>query len=847
MMKGFKQKLIKKTGSSTNTTTSATSSNGTSGNTSTSGNKSTKQASASSNGKKPSTMVLNNPTLKRSSSKSSGRDDTSSGAKSSRHSEQSEKNLSSQSTPKAASKQNEQHTVNLQNTPSEADISMSDGTPVQQRQKNSSASIAIPNINNSLHNFNSEASMDGVVPGGVNISKNALSQPTHNGVLSSELSSASATTPPPQIVHHSSSPTGYAQQHSNINVAFPQSSYPPIGVILDSNLKSPHRNLTMSSIKSNNSNIAVEQELVKLPTFEDVIRGTYKNRRKTRMHSNPNSTLGDNDQGYVNQDLDESDDDLLQNDMGMDPIRNKNIDTIIDKKPIIIKLFIDKLEQCKIIYDFSNPIADLNGKDSKTNTLQELIEFVVNYRMTYPEDIYFHVVDMFKVNLFRSIPPSLNPQGEVFDPDEDEPINELAWPHMSLIYEFFLRFIEGPDFNHTSAKPYVNQTFILKLLQLFDSEDVRERDSLKTTLHRIYGKFLSLRAFIRKNMANILLQMIYETERFNGVAELLEILGSIINGFALPLKDEHKIFLIRVLIPLHKVRCLSLYHPQLAYCIVQFLEKEPLMTEEVIMGLLRYWPKINSTKEIMFLNEIEDIFEIMENSEFTKIQIPLCVQLTKCIQSSHFQIAERVLTFWNNEYFLNLIIENCDVVLPVLFPALYELTCQLELDSNKEPESGQGDDSMDIDEEGGSPIEIGREYDKRIEVMENINGLLIKDQDPFMLVEQAIHSGSWNKAIHAMAFKALKIFLETNYQIYEQCQRMYLEHCKKNFMVLKKEEQDEYKNGQSKYMVGSAFYHKKSKVLNGIQASIELRNKMRHDNWEKLNEIIKRRDIQGDQ
>lgn len=40
----------------------------------------------------------------------------------------------------------------------------------------------------------------------------------------------------------------------------------------------------------------------------------------------------------------------------------------------------------------------------------------------------------------------------------------------------------------------------------------------------------------------------YETEHFNGVGELLEILGSIINGFALPLKVEHKQFLVKVLL-----------------------------------------------------------------------------------------------------------------------------------------------------------------------------------------------------------------------------------------------------------------------------------------------------------
>lgn len=128
-----------------------------------------------------------------------------------------------------------------------------------------------------------------------------------------------------------------------------------------------------------------------------------------------------------------------------------------------------------------------------------------------------------------------------------------------------------------------------QLLELFDSEDPRERDFLKTTLHRIYGKFLNLRSYIRRSINNVFFQFTYETERFNGIAELLEILGSIINGFALPLKEEHKLFLTRVLIPLHKVKSLSMYHPQLAYCIVQFLEKDAALTEEVRD------PSLNST------------------------------------------------------------------------------------------------------------------------------------------------------------------------------------------------------------------------------------------------------------
>jgi hypothetical protein len=46
---------------------------------------------------------------------------------------------------------------------------------------------------------------------------------------------------------------------------------------------------------------------------------------------------------------------------------------------------------------------------------------------------------------------------------------------------------------------------------------------------------------VRKAINNVFYRFIFETEHHNGIAELLEILGSIINGFALPLKEEHKV------------------------------------------------------------------------------------------------------------------------------------------------------------------------------------------------------------------------------------------------------------------------------------------------------------------
>ena len=73
----------------------------------------------------------------------------------------------------------------------------------------------------------------------------------------------------------------------------------------------------------------------------------------------------------------------------------------------------------------------------------------------------------------------------------------------------------------------------------------------------------------------------------------------------------------------------------------------------------------------MFLNEMEEILDIMEPSEFVKIQTPLFQQIARCVASPHFQVAERALYYWNNEYIVNLISENANVILPIIFASLY--------------------------------------------------------------------------------------------------------------------------------------------------------------------------------
>merc|ERR1711870_37700 len=157
----------------------------------------------------------------------------------------------------------------------------------------------------------------------------------------------------------------------------------------------------------------------------------------------------------------------------------------------------------------------------------------------------------------------------------------------------------------------------------------------------------------------------------NGVGELLEILGSIINGFALPLKDEHKDFLIKALIPLHKVKSLASFYQQLSYCMAQYVEKDPRLAYDIITAMLRYWPVSITSKQVLFLNELEETLELTQPSEFHRVQLALFRRVALCITCPHFQVAERTLFLWNNDNIVNMINQNRQQLFPILIGALY--------------------------------------------------------------------------------------------------------------------------------------------------------------------------------
>lgn len=334
------------------------------------------------------------------------------------------------------------------------------------------------------------------------------------------------------------------------------------------------------------------------------------------------------------------------------------------------KVLLQKLAVCERKYDFSNPRAQFAEKELKRRYLVDIVDYVSNTKGVFTEAVYGPFFQMISCNLFRALPIGSG-NDEYDDPEDDEPYLEPGWPHMQVVYELLRKFVVSSDTDPRRVRAHIDRRFILSLVELFNSEDPREREYLKTILHRIYGKIMPLRPFVRKAIMNVFYLYVYETQKHNGIAELLEILGSVINGFAVPLKDEHKVLLRRFLVPLHTPRGLPSYHVQLSFCVTQFVEKEPELATDVVRGIVGHWPLTHSRKEVMLLNELEELLELAQPDDYDPVIDILFKRIASCVESPHFQVAERALFFWNNEYVVSLIQYYRAKIIPMVYGALH--------------------------------------------------------------------------------------------------------------------------------------------------------------------------------
>ena len=58
------------------------------------------------------------------------------------------------------------------------------------------------------------------------------------------------------------------------------------------------------------------------------------------------------------------------------------------------ELFIRKLRQCSVGFDFMDPVADLKGKEIKRATLNEIVDYITAGRGVLTEAVYPEIIRM---------------------------------------------------------------------------------------------------------------------------------------------------------------------------------------------------------------------------------------------------------------------------------------------------------------------------------------------------------------------------------------------------------------------------------------------------------------------
>lgn len=61
-------------------------------------------------------------------------------------------------------------------------------------------------------------------------------------------------------------------------------------------------------------------------------------------------------------------------------------------------LFIKKLHQCRVLFDFNDASSELKGKQIKAQTLHEMLEYITTQRGVITESLYPEVVSMVSVD-----------------------------------------------------------------------------------------------------------------------------------------------------------------------------------------------------------------------------------------------------------------------------------------------------------------------------------------------------------------------------------------------------------------------------------------------------------------
>ncbi|ETO21607.1 hypothetical protein RFI_15596, partial [Reticulomyxa filosa] len=327
-------------------------------------------------------------------------------------------------------------------------------------------------------------------------------------------------------------------------------------------------------------------------------------------------------------------------------------------------------------------------KKKKLDLLSDVSEFISRHHW-FKEELFEDCLRTISVNLFRALPYQFRPPTLMFFHekvfDKETTYEDPSWRHVKLAYDLLWRIINSNEVTAAIMEKYMPGSFLRNFVELFGSEDGRERGYVTMILHKMYGRCLKLRTHIIDLISYYLLRIIYspDTEHFNGVTELLQIICSIIPGLTVPVKDSWQKFLrIQQLIPKKKNKTKVSWSSKILGGIDAMLrqlcgERRPRRGNNPwrIASILA--EAVPREREI-FIMEVVNIINVLLNHQdgfdfpsYKQILMASAEQLTQCMRSTRQPVAERAIAAWKEVPMQQLVDYDRKSFLPPLIEAFF--------------------------------------------------------------------------------------------------------------------------------------------------------------------------------
>ncbi|EAY08849.1 hypothetical protein TVAG_050840 [Trichomonas vaginalis G3] len=335
------------------------------------------------------------------------------------------------------------------------------------------------------------------------------------------------------------------------------------------------------------------------------------------------------------------------------------------------------VSKCKI----AKQNVDLSRQDlavyatGKEGYLFDILETLQDKNFNLPQDpdVYSAIISLVAFHIFRTVTILPDLWNSVHDDYyfEMDTFSDPQWPHRVIIYDTAIALFKRSDFNIEKCKLLATDLFklVVYLMRTPNKEEQRKLTELYVCMIPKLGEF---RSFAINVTNSALARIAFSDENFIATKPLLQVMRSHAEGFHTPLKKVHQIFYLDVILPLHKHKHSHYFWQDLVSTVTAFLDKEPNLVFPTYEFIVNVWPRMCTTKQLDFIDEIGILASFVPDEETSKVTKILLPQYCRTIVGVNAWSSKRALALFDINDFVWLMTEVPGDVYPSLIPSLYE-------------------------------------------------------------------------------------------------------------------------------------------------------------------------------